>query len=524
MLIIKSQKKKLIAVTEAPLKLTLNWHWLALMGIIVAYLILAYLIPPGSDTLWRLHIASLVLDGKTLYRDVIEVNPPLWFWGAIPAAFFDGYLALVAINLVASLIGIALFGALALLTLNKNESWAAVLGLALGLLLVNVAEIGQREQSFLLACALWSGMAAARMEGKAVPIWLVLLASSFSAYGFALKHYFVIVPVAIEALVLWRKRLAWRPFRLENLILAGLALAYGFAVLFFTPDFLGRVFGLVQASYYGFGPWNSVGPIERQLRLILQCAFVIVPLIALVLTGNKSVLVWVLLVPLFASIVIVVLQQKGWRYHLIGANGLAIIMVAVVWQSIHGSVSPRIVRRFVPLGLGALAWTAIGQPVFANIKTHGQAMDAALQAVIAKEPPSHQIAILSTAPEDAFLLLARSRRKHWSRHFSMWMMPGLLTPQSDPKREVLRVTEHARVLKEFTSDLMCTAPEIIFGEVGYYRNPERRYFDAMAFLREDRAFAMWIDTNYVRAGEVENHPIWRLSGPKPAPQNCTKPR
>ncbi|MFN9612486.1 MAG: hypothetical protein ACK51R_12255 [Hyphomonadaceae bacterium] len=39
-------------------------------------------IPAGQDILWRLHIAEGILDGKILYRDLIEVNPPLWFWTA----------------------------------------------------------------------------------------------------------------------------------------------------------------------------------------------------------------------------------------------------------------------------------------------------------------------------------------------------------------------------------------------------------------------------------------------------------
>ena len=520
----RNQNWKLIPLTEHAIKPAFKWQWLALAALVVTYFTLAYMIPPGADTLWRLHIARGILDGQTLYRDVIEVNPPLWFWAAIPAASLGGYAALVAINLVATLTGLAIFGALARLMLDVKGQWAATLGLAAGLLLVNVAEIGQREQAFLLACALWSGLAAARIEGKTVPIWLALAATCFAAYGFALKHYFVLVPVAIEAFVIWHKRRTWKPFRPETLLLAGLAGLYALAVIYLTPDYLGRVLGLVQASYFGFGPWNALSPVERYLRLFMQCAFVLIPFIALVLTRNKTTLVRTLMVALVINVLIVILQQKGWRYHLIGANGLSILIMALLWQGIGNATVARFVKRFVPLGLAVLVWTSVIQPAVSNLRTNGQLVEPVLADIVAREPADYHIAILSTAPDNAFYPLARAGRQHWSRHYSMWMMPGLLTSARTSEKEALRLVEKKRVLDDFTIDLACNPPDLIVGEVGYFRNPEPTLFDAMAFLTQDATFTRWLGTYYQRQANVGGYPIWRLKGAKPAPQNCAKPR
>ena len=520
--IIVRHKRTMKVVTKVVLASKSQWPFLALAGLVSVYILLAVLIPPGADTLWRLHIAQGLLDGEILYRDLIEVNPPLWFWGAIPAAKLGGYPALVAINLLVTLVGIAVFGALTRLTLDTKAHWGGMLGLAAGLLLVNVGEIGQREQAFLLASALWSALVAARIESKAIPIWLVMAATGLAAYGFALKHYFVLVPVALEALIIWHQKRTWRPFRPENLLLAGLAGAYALAVVYLTPDFLKRVLGLVQAAYYGFGPWNAVGPVERQLRLILQCSFAVVPMIALILSGNKSALVRSLMVALALTIVIMLLQQKGWRYHLIAANGLAIMITGLIWQSLGQVDATRVAKRFIPLSLTVLLWTAWGQPALSNIKTHGQPMEPVLADIVHREPRDHHIAILSTAPDNAYFPLARAKREHWSGHYSMWMMPGLLTPQTDPKKEALRLTEKARVLAEFTSDLTCTPPDLIVGEVGYFRNPAPTLFDAMAFLREDKSFATWLDAHYAREKDIAIYPIWRLKGLKPVPLNCSK--
>src|SRR6185369_2684308 len=37
-----------------------------------------------SDVAWQLWIARRLHAGAHLYRDIIEVNPPLWFWMALP--------------------------------------------------------------------------------------------------------------------------------------------------------------------------------------------------------------------------------------------------------------------------------------------------------------------------------------------------------------------------------------------------------------------------------------------------------
>src|SRR5258708_5434261 len=37
-----------------------------------------------SDVAWELWIAQRIHAGARLYRDIVEVNPPLWFWMGLP--------------------------------------------------------------------------------------------------------------------------------------------------------------------------------------------------------------------------------------------------------------------------------------------------------------------------------------------------------------------------------------------------------------------------------------------------------
>src|SRR3546814_16942773 len=50
--------------------------WLALHGL-----------PFTHDVVWQFWIAQKLFDGAVLYRDIWEINPPLWFWSAVPIQY-----------------------------------------------------------------------------------------------------------------------------------------------------------------------------------------------------------------------------------------------------------------------------------------------------------------------------------------------------------------------------------------------------------------------------------------------------
>jgi hypothetical protein len=519
----KSQKTGATRLTEAKSKSQLPWFYIGLVGLVAIYLALAYLFPPGADSMWRLHIARGILDGKSLYYDLIEVNPPLWFWGAIPAAFMGGYPAIVGINLAASLVALWLFYQILSLCLPKGGVQAAVFALACGVFLFNVAEIGQREQAFLVASALWCALANTRLEGRRVAIPLTILVTAFAAYGFALKHYFVLVPLAIEAVLIWKLKRQWRPMRLETLLLALCAGLYGVAVIVLAPDFLGPILDLVQTTYFGFG-MNSVGVVDRKIRTILACNILLIPLLSWRLTRDARPIIALFMVTIIMAFIAVMLQQKGWRYHLIGAHGLSLIVMVLMWQHWFAAKGAGFLSRFLPLACFAIIYSTFIWPTVTLFKTKGEALDPTLARLVAAEPRKHHIAILSSAPDRAFYVLARAARPHWTRHYSMWMMPGAITPQSDPTKEAKRLAVLDRVIGEFSADLTCNPPDLIIGEVGYVRTPDEHLLDAVAILRQNAAFATWLDRQYAQQADAELFPIWRLKGPKPAPINCLKPR
>src|SRR6185437_14974726 len=70
-----------------------------------------------SDVAWQLWIAGRLHAGAHLYRDIIEVNPPLWFWMAIPVERLAAVLQLPIVTALIFTVGMAV--ALALWATNR---------------------------------------------------------------------------------------------------------------------------------------------------------------------------------------------------------------------------------------------------------------------------------------------------------------------------------------------------------------------------------------------------------------------
>src|SRR5690349_9808631 len=60
------------------------WPEIAIVGAMTAAWFLMRNIPVSHDVVWQMWIARQLLGGAKLYTDILELNPPLWFWLAVP--------------------------------------------------------------------------------------------------------------------------------------------------------------------------------------------------------------------------------------------------------------------------------------------------------------------------------------------------------------------------------------------------------------------------------------------------------
>ena len=135
-----------------------------------------------------------MLHGASLYRDIVEVNPPLWFWIGAPLAASGNIRSAVPHGrgrLLCRLDRVVAF----------PQPLTVSPALIIAFVLVPLLDFGQREHSTLIAAAPYVLLIAGRAQGDEVrhPVAIGL----FAAFGFALKPFFVIVPLILEAMI-WR--------------------------------------------------------------------------------------------------------------------------------------------------------------------------------------------------------------------------------------------------------------------------------------------------------------------------------
>ncbi len=475
------------------------------------------ILEPTTDIAWRYFIAGEVLEGKTLYRDIIDLNPPLWFWAAIPSVWIGhdfgvgAHAVAMVLAHLSSLIALWMFAKGMDGLVSKSEQRAAILGFLIAILWVAVSDVGQREQSALVASLLWLVLALRRYAQLKVSIGFALSIACYSAYGFALKHYFVLIPLAVEAVLALRLGRKWRPFRPETLALAALALGYGVLVLRIAPDFLTQIAPMAAISYDAFNAWTGKPAWFAILMIVGPAQFILVPLVLAVRLRDKRPIMLGFLGLSVLFLLIIIVQMKGFFYHYIALKGVCVLLL-MLWLA-RDVPMPKPDSLLVRLGLLGFFLSMVASPLLVVMTTGATPVSQNLRQLIQAEPASNRIMILSTVPQNSFYVLAQQGRSFGSRHYSMWMVPGLMVRAEDPKMAQAAEDQLARVRRDYLEDIQCFAPKILISQSERFEGLRPIQTDGMAFLRQDPVVDRWIADHYRFESRLEDFQVWGLMKP-----------
>ena len=206
------------------------------------------------DIAWAIYLAREVLDGARQGSDFLEVNPPLMIWLAISPVLVERAIGITAWHADVLLVGVLVFLSLGVsgsllrdLIASRDSRRRVMLALAFAGILLPRFDFGQREHFALLStppvrparrAAPWRAVHS-RRDAQSVIGFL-------GAVGFALKPYFLLPWLALEALLL--RRLgpsALRRPEFATLVASGGL--YALSVVVFVPDYLPMALRL--------GPW-----------------------------------------------------------------------------------------------------------------------------------------------------------------------------------------------------------------------------------------------------------------------------
>jgi hypothetical protein len=272
---------------------------------------------PMSDVGWLMYLAREVLDGKQLYVDVIDVNPPLIVVLSavvLRAAAVLGAPPLTMFALASALLLIACAWWTASLLRRYSAAFedrlrtAAVITIVLALL--PRYDFGQREHLLAALTLPYLVLSALRLRGLPVGAGEGLAIGALAGLGFALKPHQLLAFLLIELLVIYCRRRLVRTESIGVLVVVSAYLA-GIATLF--PAYLANTVPLAVA-YYMIESDNSLGAMLIGRPFIALGTLGLVLAIASRWRVRHDPLLLVLVVFGLGAGLAYFSQSKGWHY------------------------------------------------------------------------------------------------------------------------------------------------------------------------------------------------------------------
>ncbi|HET9983585.1 MAG TPA: hypothetical protein VFQ38_08355 [Longimicrobiales bacterium] len=392
-----------------------RWGLLLAVGVVVSLAAAAPFIPYASDIAWQSFVADRLLAGERLYVDIGagDVHPPLYTWIAtLVASLGRG----VGAPTPALLLGLTALAALA--STWVSHRWAEERD-GLGLLAFGVATLAPFAGYFAggehwTAVALLPHLVATARAAAGRPLKRrsALAAAAAAAVGIALKPNFLLVWLATEAYLAWRRRSRRSLVRAENRLMIVLWLLYVAATAWITPEFYTTALWAADL-YRDFAARPLASLLTSKATLfVLACAMGV---LVLGRRRERNDLALVLLLAAVAMWAAAVSQMKGWAYHWMPATGLA---AAALLAAV-----PAGARRWAvaPAAALALGWFALNVYRLELTYRLGEAVLPPMREVVERLAPRQPILVLSNQLVVGFPLVNLTGAEWSSPYGHIWM-------------------------------------------------------------------------------------------------------
>ena len=225
-------------------------------------LLFLYLIPMGlnSDVSWYLYASGEVLNGKILYRDIIDCNMPFIFYFCLPPILISRLLCINDIvcfyGYVFFLITISLFLCRnllgKLLDQHSRTSFLFIFStLAFFFLLFPGAEFAQREHLMFVFVMPYILAIPARLVNIQIRNRQAIAIGILAGIGFSFKPHFFLVWIFMECFAVFKSGVKSIK-RTENISAILIFISYGTYIAIYEHDFIKRI-PFIIASYSDLG-------------------------------------------------------------------------------------------------------------------------------------------------------------------------------------------------------------------------------------------------------------------------------
>jgi hypothetical protein len=218
----------------------------------------------SGDKGWLLLAAHMMLEGRRLYVDIFELNPPLIVWIYLIPAWLAMHTHALGDRQILGLIGLffsALSVALCTALIRLHPAFAGnVRRQALFALLLAYAFVFfstqlyffDRDHIMLVFIFPYLLRFMPALAGQRIGLALRLGVALMAAVGFCIKPHALLVFAAMQALMFLRTHILSAFFCMENAIIGIFAALYLFCIDAFAPEYIHVVFPMALATYSGY--------------------------------------------------------------------------------------------------------------------------------------------------------------------------------------------------------------------------------------------------------------------------------
>ncbi|HUQ35352.1 MAG TPA: hypothetical protein VM144_03140 [Aestuariivirga sp.] len=448
----------------------------------------------NNDTAWYLYVAQGLLNGGELYRDFVEVNPPLGIWLTVPVVMLSRATGLAPIETL-----YAVFFAITAMSLLLAWRYLAMIRglpkgiaglvlflLAAAFLFIPGSTFGQREHLLVLLFMPWFMLRVVRSQGALVPVTESAIIGLLGAVAICLKPHAILAPLVLEAMLLLRQRSLHGVFAPENLAAVVFAVIYGVAIVILCPLFLTDMlhFGVVAyVPYYGFDA-ASIMKLSARPALVLALALVLI----YTAKGPMRELAGLAFAAAVGFLAAYFLQSKGFYYQIMPAQIFAVASGIFALAGILGAWNAGEARRspVVPaIVVFAIALLSISPQAYVY---RGAAFSVAISQYFRD---AKSVFIASTNLSNGFPLAVRENLIWGSRFPTLWLTPYVADRWQDgplPDDPII-----AYALDALVTDLVKFRPDVVF----INQSTTQDYikggtFDYLKFMAQDPRFeAIW---------------------------------
>lgn len=375
----------------------------------------------NNDVGWLLHVAERVLVGETLYRDIIEINPPLIVWLNVPVIWVAQAVHLPKVIVVRAAVLLVMLGCAALAamlaghTRTLSPRWTFLLAL-LVLVTFPFSYFGEREHLILGFTLPWFVIAVCRMEGCVPPAWARVVSGVLLGIALSLKPHYALAWLLPLGYLAWVRRSTDVLRMPEQLTAFATITGYAALVVVVTPEYLDLIRRL-GGAYLDWLPESLPTMLLGTPGGLTATGILIVYFLA----RSRGSATDVLALGSAGFLVGVLLQRRGNDYHYYPAVASGLVLLGFTLRG-----APR-ARRLAGVAFGILAGSLF---VIACIKALGPESQEVLdyrEFRRAVGPMDSTTSVLSLAPRGGLpFQLVNHEEVQWALRYPFPIVPAMI--------------------------------------------------------------------------------------------------